>query len=374
MSLIRLEPRGQASQVMVYATPVLAVALTLASGFLMFWAMGFDPVKALHAFFIEPVSSLRGVGELVVKATPLVLCAVGLAIGFRANVWNIGAEGQLTLGAITGGGIALAFYGDGGWWLLPLMVLGGIAGGMLWAAIPAFLRTRFNASEILTSLMLTYVANLLLSYLMHGVYRDPDGFAFPESRMFEADATLPILVAGTRIHLGALFALLVVAGGWVLMARTFIGFQIKVIGLTPLAAGYAGFKEKRVIWFTLLLSGGLAGLAGLGEVAGPMAQMTPNISPGYGFTAIIVAFLGRLHPVGILLAGLLMALSFIGGEAAQIAMGLPKAITGVFQGMLLFFLLATDVLIRYRIRVGAKKPAGGATAKAAVKDTGRAAA
>ncbi len=355
MSLLRLEPRGQASKTMVYATPLLAVALTLLSGFILFLAMGFDPLKALYAFFVAPVTSVRGVGELVVKATPLVLCAVGLAIGFRANVWNIGAEGQLTLGAITGGGLALAFYGEGGWWLLPLMVAGGAAGGALWAAVPAFLRLRFNASEILTSLMLNYVALLLLNYMVHGPYRDPDGFAFPESRLFEADAVLPVLWAGTRVNLGALFALAAVAGGWLLIARTFVGFQIKVIGLTPAAAGYAGFDQKRIVWLTLLLSGALAGIAGMGEVAGPIGQITAGISPGYGYTAIIVAFLGRLHPVGILLAALLMALSFIGGEAAQIAMGLPKAITGVFQGMLLFFLLASDVLIRYRVRFGARR-------------------
>jgi simple sugar transport system permease protein len=355
MSFIRLEPRGQASKTMVYATPLLAVALTLLSGFILFMAMGFDPLKALYSFFIAPLTSVRGLGELVVKATPLVLCAVGLAIGFRANVWNIGAEGQLTLGAITGGGLALAFYGEGGWWLLPLMVIGGAIGGAVWAAVPAYLRLRFNASEILTSLMLNYVALLLLNYLVHGPFRDPDGFAFPESRLFEADATLPILWAGTRVHLGALFALLAVAGGWLLIARTFIGFQIKVIGLTPAAAGYAGFDQKRIVWLTLLLSGALAGIAGMGEIAGPIGQITASISPGYGYTAIIVAFLGRLHPVGILLAALLMALSFIGGEAAQIAMGLPKAITGVFQGMLLFFLLASDVLIRYRVRFGARR-------------------
>lgn len=357
MSFIRLEPRGQASKTMVYVTPLLAVALTLLSGFILFLAMGFDPLKALYSFFVAPVTSVRGVGELVVKATPLVLCAVGLAIGFRANVWNIGAEGQLTLGAITGGGLALSFYGEGGWWLLPMMVIGGAIGGAVWAAVPAYLRLRFNASEILTSLMLNYVALLLLNYLVHGPFRDPDGFAFPESRLFEADATLPILWAGTRVHLGALLALLAVAGGWLLIARTFIGFQIKVIGLTPAAAGYAGFDQKRIVWLTLLLSGALAGIAGMGEVAGPIGQITASISPGYGYTAIIVAFLGRLHPVGILLAALLMALSFIGGEAAQIAMGLPKAITGVFQGMLLFFLLASDVLIRYRVRFGARRAA-----------------
>lgn len=336
---------------MMLATPPLAVAMTIVAGAALFAALGFDPLASLHAFFIEPLSSTRGLGELIVKATPLVTIAVGLAIGFRAGVWNIGAEGQLTLGAICGGGVALAFHGEGGPWLLPLMIIAGGAGGALWAAIPAFLRTRFNANEILVSLMLTYVAGLLLSFLVHGPYRDPDGFAFPESRLFDEWALYPTLIPGTRVHLGALFALVAVAAGWLLVKRSFIGFQIKVIGLTPAAASYAGFSQNRIVWITLMLSGGLAGLAGLGEVAGPIGQITPAISPGYGFTAIIVAFLGRLNPVGILFAGLMVALSFIGGESAQIALGLPKAVTGVFQGMLLFFLLASDVLIRYRVRL-----------------------
>jgi simple sugar transport system permease protein len=337
---------------MVWLTPVIAILATVASGVILFALLGFDPLAALHAFFVQPVSTQYGLAELAVKATPLILCAVGLAIGFRANVWNIGAEGQLTLGAITGGGVALAFYGEGGPWLLPLMLLAGALGGMAWAAIPAFLRTRFHASEILTSLMLTYVALLLLSMLVHGPWRDPEGFNFPQSRMFDPEGLLPVILEGTRLHLGAPLALAAVAAGWVLLARTLLGFQIKVVGLTPAAAGYAGYSQKRLIWLTLLLSGALAGLAGVIEVAGPIGQITPTISPGYGFTAIIVAFLGRLHPVGILGAGLLVALSYIGGENAQISLQLPLAVTGVFQGMLLFFLLASDVLIRYRVRFG----------------------
>lgn len=356
MYAVALEQRPQASRLMTAATPPLAAALTVLAGAALFAAMGFDPFAALHAYFIAPVSSLRGVGELIVKATPLITIAVGLAIGFRAGVWNIGAEGQLTIGAICGGGVALAFYGEGGPWTMPLMIAAGIAGGTAWAAIPAFLRTRFNANEILVSLMLTYVATLLLSYLVHGVYRDPDGFAFPESRLFEDWALYPVLLPGTRAHLGAVFALAAAAAGWVLLTKAFIGFQIKVVGLTPQAAACAGFSRNRIVWFTLLLSGGLAGLAGLGEVAGPMGQITPSVSPGYGFTAIIVAFLGRLNPLGVVAAGLLVALSFIGGESAQIALGLPKAVTGVFQGMLLFFLLATDVLIRYRLRLVPLRP------------------
>ncbi|HYD31561.1 MAG TPA: ABC transporter permease [Azospirillaceae bacterium] len=347
---LRLEARATPSAAMVWLTPVLAVGLTLLSGFALFAALGFDPVRVLYGFFVEPVASKRGITELVVKATPLATIAIGLAVAVRANVWNIGAEGQLLMGALTGGGLALVFHGEEGPWLLPAMLVAGMLGGMAWAAIPAFLRTRFNASEILTSLMLVYVGRLLLGFLLNGPLRDPEGFNFPESRLFNPEAMLPMMVPGTRMHLGAVFALLVVGGGWLLLARTFIGFQIKVVGLTPAAAAYAGFNEKRVVWFTLLLSGALAGLAGVMEVAGPIGQITPYISPGYGFTAIIVAFLGRLHPVGILLAALLMALSYLGGDAVQITLGLPQAMTGVFQGMLLFFLLGCDVLVRYRIR------------------------
>ena len=334
---------------MVFMSPLIALALTLLSGVVLFQLMGVNPGEALFAFFVEPLTSKYGWGELGVKATPLVLIAVALSIGFRAGVWNIGAEGQLTLGAICGGGIALLFYDVESFFVLPLMVVCGILGGMLWASIPAFLRTRFNANEILTSLMLTYVATLFLSVLVHGPWRDPDGFNFPESRIFNDSATLPLILEGTRLHLGWIFALLVVIGAWILMSRTIIGFQVKVVGEAPAAGRYAGFSVNKVIWFTLMLSGGAAGLAGLVEVAGPIGQLLPSISPGYGFTAIIVAFVGRLHPVGVLFAGLLLALSYLGGESAQISLNLPLAVTGVFQGMLLFFLLACDVLIHYRI-------------------------
>jgi ABC-type uncharacterized transport system permease subunit len=353
--LPRLEPRREPARGVIWLTPVLAVALTVATGFVLFALMGHDPFAVLFHFFVSPVLSAYGLAELAIKATPLVLIAIGLAIGFRAGVWNIGAEGQLTIGAIAGGGIALWAWQQEAGWVLPAMCLGGILGGIGYAAIPAFLKTRFDANEILTSLMLTYVATLLLSLLVYGPWKDPDGYGFPESRMFSASAMLPMLVSGTRLHLGVLVALLVALAGWVLMGRTIIGFEVKVVGQAPAAARFAGFSRERMIWFCLLLSGGLAGLAGLFEVAGPVGQLVPVISPGYGFTAIIVAFLGRLHPLGVLVAGLVMALSYLGGENVQITVGLPQAVTGVFQGMLLFFLLACDVLVRYRIRLGAAR-------------------
>ncbi|MDP6566563.1 MAG: ABC transporter permease [Alphaproteobacteria bacterium] len=358
----RLEARERPSRSLVYGTPVLAVALTMACGSVLFAALGHNPLAVLHAFFIQPIDSLYGLAELTVKATPLVLCAVGLALGFRANIWNIGAEGQLTLGAIAGGGLALWAGDDAGPWLLWAMMAAGLLGGGLWAAIPAYLKTRFNANEILTSLMLTYVAILLLSYLVHGPWKDPDGYSFPQTRMFADGGMLPVLLSGTRLHLGAPIALLAALAGWFVMSRMFIGFQIKVVGLTPAAAGFAGFSVRRLTWITLLAGGAMAGLAGLFEVAGPIGQLLPSISPGYGFTAIIVAFLGRLHPLGILIAGLFIALSYLGGETVQITLGLPLAVSGVFQGMLLFFLLAADVLVRYRPRWTTTTTAGAAVA------------
>jgi ABC-type uncharacterized transport system permease subunit len=353
--LIRLEPRAEASRAMVYQSPLIAVVLTLLAGMIMFRILGVDPFQAVYAFFIEPISTLDGVAELLIKATPLILIAIGLSLGFQANVWNIGAEGQLTLGALFSGALALAFFEVESVFLLPAMMIAGIVGGMAWAAIPAFLKTRFNTNEILTSLMLVYVAALLLSYLITGPLRDPDGFNFPESRLFHDSAMLPIILEGTRLNIGFLGALFVAVLAWVLISKHIIGFQIRVIGMAPAAASFAGFKEKRLIWLTLLISGGTAGLAGAMEVAGPIGQVIPVISPGYGFTAIIVAFLGRLHPIGVVLAGILMALTYLGGDSAQITMNLPNAVTGVFQGMLLFFLLASDVLIRYRIKIGSAR-------------------
>ncbi len=348
---LRLEPRALPSEWMRVASPIVALGLTLVFGAILFGALGHNPLVALHAFFIRPISSLYGLAELAIKATPIMLCAVGLAVGFRGNVWNIGAEGQLTMGAICGGGVALAFHGNEGPWLLPLMIITGGLGGMAWAAIPAFLKTRFNANEILVSLMLTYVAIQLLGYLVHGPWRDPEGYNFPESRLFGDAALMPIILEGTRMHLGVILALIAAGLGWVLMSRTFTGFQIRVVGQAVAAANYAGYSQKRVVWLGFLIAGGLSGIAGLAEVAGPIGQLNPTISPGYGFAAIIVAFLARLHPAGVVLASLLMALMYLGGESLQMNLKLPLAITGVFQGMLLFFVLASDVFIRFRIRL-----------------------
>ncbi len=349
--MIRLEARPEPSRTFRWASPLIAFALTIAIGMVLFPLMGKNPFDALHAFFIKPVDSAYGVGELLLKASPLMLIATGLAAGYRANVWNIGAEGQLTLGGIAGGGVALALHGSTSPFVLPLMFVAGIIGGMAWAAIPAWLRTRFNANEILVSLMLVYVATLILSILVHGAWRDPEGFNFPQSKMFTESAILPNLLPETRLNVGLFVALAVVAAGWVFMEKSFTGYQMRVAGLAPAAAHYAGISSPRTVWLGMLIGGACAGLAGVGEIAGPIGQLQASVSPGYGFAAIIVAFVGRLNPVGIVFASLLMSLLYLGGESAQLNLALPSAVTGLFQGTLLFFLLAADVFIHYRIRL-----------------------
>ena len=348
---LELRRRPQASRAMALFSPLLAIGLTLATGALLFALLGKDPLRALHAYFVEPLSTGYSLQELGVKATPLVLIGIGLTVCFLCNTWNIGAEGQLTAGAIAGGWLVLTFQNWESPLLLPLMLLLGAAGGLLYGLIPAILKARFNANEILTSLMLVYVAQLALDYLVRGPWRDPKGFNFPQTQLFPPSATLPLLAPDGRLHVGLVAALVAVLGAAVLLGRTVKGFEIRVAGEAPKAAAFAGFSRTRLILFAFAVSGALAGLAGIMEAAGPIGQLLPTISPGYGFAAIIVAFLARLNPFGVLFAGLLLALSYIGGENAQIAIGVPSSVTRVFQGILLFYVLACDTLILYRLRL-----------------------
>jgi ABC-type uncharacterized transport system permease subunit len=335
---------------MRYLSPAIAVALTLAGGALIFAVLGTHPVEGFRVFFVSPVRDLNAIAELLLKATPLMLIAGGLAIGFRANVWNIGAEGQFLFGAIGATGVALAFKTAPAHVLLPSMLVAGAAGGAAWAAIPALLRTRFNANEILTSLMLVYVAQLTVSWLVFGPWKDPAGFNFPQTETFGDAALLPMLIEGTRLNWAFAFALAALAAAWVFMQRSYLGFKMRVAGESGAAARYAGFSASGTVWIGMLAGGAAAGIAGMAEVAGPAGQLTDKLSIGYGFAAIIVAFVGRLNPIGIALASLLMALLYIGGEQAQQHLGLPSSIAKVFQGMLLLFLLGSDVFIGYRLR------------------------
>ena len=356
--MIRLEKRLEPSRVMTAVTPVIAVVLTMIVGGIMFALLGKPPFEAIRIIFWDPLFDPNFASysrpQLLVKAGPLILIAIGLSLGFRAGIWNIGAEGQYIIGAICGAGVGLAFYPTESWVIFPLMVLAGGFGGWLWAMIPAVLKTRFNTNEILVSLMLVYVAEAILASVSQGLLKNPDGMGFPGSRNLQQypSAANNELIANSGMHWGVVSAFIVVIFAYILLTRHISGFHIRLTGEAPRAARFAGVKPARVIVLCLGISGILAGLAGLFEVSGPSGQITIDFNTGYGFTAIIVAFLGRLHPLGILLAGLLMALTYIGGELAQLSLGLPGASIQLFQGMLLFFLLATDVFTNFRIRLG----------------------
>jgi len=348
--MLKFEPRGAESQFWRYGAPVLALLLTGVTAGLIFAVMGRPPGRTVYTLLVAPLLQQDGLEALVVKAAPLILMGVGLSLAYRANVWNIGTDGQFTLGAICGGGVALALPDAPAWGLYPAMMLAGALGGMASGGLVAWLRVRFNASEILTSLMFAYITQYLLVWLVTGPWRDPMGFGFPQTALFSDAAQAPRLIAETNVHLGIALAPLTAVALWVMLEKTLLGFQFRVLGQAARAARFAGFRETRLIWVAMLISGGLAGLAGLLEVTGTLGQLTTTLSPGYGFTAIIVAFLGRLSPLGVVPAGLLLALTYLGGDAAQMNLGLPNAITGIFQGILLFYLLGCDILLNNRLR------------------------
>ncbi len=359
--MLKLEARAEVSKAWTYASPFLALLITIVVAGILFVALGKDPVRGLSIFLVEPWANWRGASEIALKSIPLVLCALGLALCYRSNVWNIGAEGQLLMGAVFAGGLAMwateAKQSFSPWVFMWLGMAAGAIGGAFWAGIVAFLRDKFNANEILVSLMLVYVANLFLSYLVFGPWKDPQGFNFPQTVTFDDGTLLPRMIKGFRLHWGFVVMLVAALVMTVFLFRTFKGYQLQVGGLAPAAARYAGFSSRSALWTVLLTSGALAGLAGSMEALGPLAQLTPHVSVGYGFTAIIVAFIGRLHPLGCILGAVLLSMFLIGGELAQSRIGLPSALSNVFQGVLLVALLACDTLIHYRIR-SAKRSKG----------------
>ncbi|MBD0416421.1 ABC transporter permease [Oryzicola mucosus] len=365
---LELVKRPQQSTLFAAISPLIALGLTLVAGAIVFAMLGENPFEALYYYFVDPLRELWSLHELAIKAAPLIIIAVGLSVCYLSNNWNIGAEGQFIMGGILGSMLPVLFPTFQGPLVLPLMLLMGLIGGAAYAAIPAILKTRFNTNEILTSLMLVYVAQFFLDWLVRGPWRNPEGNNFPETRRFHPDAVLPELFpADGRANLGIVFAIVAAILVWLLVSRTLKGFEVRVLGASPRAGRFAGFGTTKMVFFAFMLSGALAGLAGISEVSGAIGQLRPTISPGYGFAAIIVAFLGRLNPLGIIAAGFVLALTYLGGEAAQISIGVSDKVARVFQGMLLFFVLGCDTLIHYRIRLvrSALKSDAAAVAKAA---------
>ncbi|WP_425292682.1 ABC transporter permease [Agrobacterium larrymoorei] len=349
LALPKLVRRERASLKAMILAPVIALCVAILLNFALYIIMGRDPLAVMQSMLIEPFVSWSSFSEVLLKTGPLLFIAQGLAIGFRAKIFNIGAEGQFILGAIFASAIPIWYPQAEGAWIWPSMLLCGAIGGALWAAITAFWRARLNASEILVSLMLSLVASQLLYYLLLGPWKDPNGFNFPQSVMFQYDAMVPVLIEDTRVNVSLLLALVFSFAAWIFMQKSFIGYKLQVSGLAPRAAGYAGFSEKSAIWISLLIGGFAAGLAGAAEVAGPIGQLQRSIATGYGYAAIIVAYLGGLHPIGIIFSSLLMAALYIGGDNAMVSANLPVAAVRVFQGSLLLAYLIAVCFVRYRL-------------------------
>ena len=348
---LRFERRAEPSLLMLVVTPIASVLLTMLLGAALFQALGYNGFAAVKEIFFTPILASYKWQDVATKAAPLILIGLGLAVGNQAKVWNIGAEGQYVIGALSGAGVAYATQTAEGFWIIPLMILAGIAGGMAWAAIPAFLKIHFRVNEILSSLMLTYVGLQVLSYLITGPWKDPKGHNFPQTPPFTDAQLLPHTLPGTPIPPSLVVAVVLALVFWLLTARSVFGYQIRVIGAAPHAARYGGFDGPRTVWLAMLIGGGMAGLAGILEASSQSGQINLGFPSGYGFTGIIVAFLGRLHPIGVVIAGIVLAISYVGGQVAQSAVHVPNATAGIFQAMMLFFLLASDILVRYRLRI-----------------------
>ena len=360
---IRLEKRLTPSRFMQVATPIASVLLTMLLGAIIFQLIGFDGPHAIYETFITPIVAPYKWVDVLTKAAPLIIIALGLSLGNQAKIWNIGAEGQYIIGAIAGAGVAFALPNAEGFWIIPLMIAAGIVGGMAWAAIPAFLKTRYRVSEVLSTLMLVYVALQVLSYLIGGPWKDPNGHNFPQTPPLTAAQQLPHVLPGTAIPPGLVVAIVLTLVFWLLTTRSVYGFSVRTVGAAPSAARYGGFDASRTVWTTLMISGGMAGLAGILEVSSQLGQINLGFPSGYGFTAIIVSFLGRLNPIGVFLAGLILAVTYVGGQVAQTAVHVPEATAGIFQATMLFFILASDILVRYRLqdhpRRAARRAGGG---------------
>ncbi|MEM9317943.1 MAG: ABC transporter permease [Pseudomonadota bacterium] len=354
---IRMVRRDAASHLAMVGAPVLALVLTALCSLVLFAALGVDAGTALHALLLKPFLTWYSFSEVLLKMAPLLLIAQGIAIGFRANVFNIGAEGQFIIGAVCASAFPVYFPEGDFPVMLPAMILAGGLGGLAYAAIAAGLRTRFGASEILVTLMLSLIAIQILNYLLLGPWKDPRGFNFPQTVMFPANAQLPRLFEGVRPNISLFFALGASLLAYLLMERHFRGYQLRTAGLAPRAALYAGFSTSRMIWLSLCIGGLAAGIAGASEVAGPLAQLQRSVATGYGYAAIIVAYVGGLRPLGIIASSFLISVIYIGGDSATVSANLPIAAVEVFQGMLLVFYLMTFTLIRFRFEIEREAPA-----------------
>ena len=328
---------------------IIAVIFALLADAVIFLLMSVDPLRAYYEILRAAFLTEYGLTETIVKFIPLSLISFGLLIVFKAQTWNIGAEGQLLMGAIVATWFALNLGFLPSYIIIPLMYVSGFIAGLSWALIPSILKVKLHVNEVLTTFMMNLIAQKVLEYFVYGPWRDPHGWGFPQTAMFPENARFP-LIAGTRIHYTTLI-LSLVSGTilYIILEKTTLGYEIKVVGGSIKTARYAGINISKIILLTMIISGGLAGLAGVGEVGGIKFRLNPNVSPGYGYTGIVIAWLGDLNPLGVAIATFLYSGLLVGGDALQVSMQLPQATINIFNGSILFFILAFDFFTRYEI-------------------------
>ncbi|MGA1846581.1 ABC transporter permease [Deferribacter abyssi] len=350
---IKITKRSEQNRGVLLIAPFVAILLSFIVVGIFLYANGLNPYNVFKDMFVESLGSFYGFSETLVKTTPLILCGLGVALAFKMELWNIGAEGQLYIGAFGASLIALYYPINNHFLMLLAMFLSaGIFSG-IWGMIPGFLKAKWNVNEIIVTLLMNYIAILWVDYLVYGPWKDPKGFNFPLTKQFPDMARLGYYF-DTRLHTGFFIALVFVVLFYILIEKTIWGYEIRVIGNNPNAAKYAGINYEKNVIIVMFISGLLSGIAGFSEVAGVTYRLQHGISPGYGYTAIIVAWLARRSALGVLLVSFIMGVLFVGNDALQINYQLPVAFINAFQGLILFFVISSEFFVNYRISFGEK--------------------
>lgn len=332
------------------ATYALAIISAFAITAMIISMLGKDPVVAYNFLFHEGIGTVYGFSETLLKSVPLLFCALGLSLAFTAKFWNIGAEGQLHMGAMASSWVGLALAGVNPLLTIALAVVASFLMGAIYAGVPALLKTKLRVNEVITTLLMNFVAIYFIGYLVSGPWKDPTAWELWAPTLPDY-LWLPKIIPRTRIHAGLLLALACVPLTYVYLQKSTVGYKAKVIGFNPSVAKYSGISIPRNILFVALLSGGLAGLAGMSEIFGVQYRLMMGFSPGFGYTAIMVSWLGRNNPIGVLLVSIFFGFLINGGEAMQRGAGVPVAVSNSLMGLILIFVLIFDVIIRRRMKI-----------------------
>ena len=343
------EVRTARSIVLAVLTPIAAILLSLLIGAILITAVDVNPLRAYAALLTGAFGSLNGFSETLVKATPLMLVGLGIVFAFRTRIWNIGGEGQLLLGALGATLAGLYLGGLPSWLLLPATILAGFLFGGLWGAMAGFLKARYGTNEIIVTIMMNYIALYGVSFMNHVPLREAIGI-FPQTDLIVEGARFGRLLPPTRLHAGILVALGLAFVSTVVFQRTTLGYRLKAVGSSPDASRYAGIEVRSTVILSMVLSGGLAGIAGMSEISGIHHRLMDNISSGYGFTGIVVALLGRLHPLGVAVTAIFFGALNVGADSMERTMGLPSPLAFILQALVVLFVLGGDMLTRKAVR------------------------